>query len=76
VTDNVSSDVQRTGITLEHAEEVIPATADVRRDFLSKVLKKLGILKNERSWIPRGRRSLGTGPVSLPVQMILYNCPG
>jgi hypothetical protein len=49
VTDNVSSNAQNTAMTLEHAEEVISATAEIRRQFLSKVLKKLGILKNKTS---------------------------
>lgn len=66
VTDNVSSNLQRSGTTLEYAEEVISATAEVRRGFLSKVLKKLGILRNKKSWISRGHRPAGTVPVSLP----------
>jgi hypothetical protein len=53
VTDNVSSNAQDTDLTLERAEEVISATAGLRREFLSKILKKLGILKNETSRMPR-----------------------
>jgi hypothetical protein len=34
-------------MTLEHAEEVISATSDIRREFFSKVLKTLGILRRE-----------------------------
>ncbi|HEY7553328.1 MAG TPA: hypothetical protein VIH18_00855 [Candidatus Binatia bacterium] len=47
VTDNVSSDARNRDMTVEHAEEVISKTADIRREFLSKVLKQIGILKNE-----------------------------
>jgi hypothetical protein len=66
VVDNVSSNVQNRDATLEHAEEVISKTADVRKKFLSKVLKKIGILKNETSWLPRGSPSSETRPVSAP----------
>lgn len=52
VTDNVSSNAQNTEMTLEHAEKVISATADARREFLSKILRKLDILKNKTSWLP------------------------
>jgi hypothetical protein len=47
VTDNVSSDARNRDMTVEHAEKVISKTVDIRREFLSKVLKKIGILKNE-----------------------------
>jgi hypothetical protein len=53
VVDNVSSDAADAGMTLEHAEKVISETADVRRGFLSKVLNKMGILKNGTSSLPR-----------------------
>jgi hypothetical protein len=66
VTDNVSSNAQNTEMTLEHAEEVISATADIRRQFLSKVLKKLGILKNETSEIPNRSPSERTRELALP----------
>jgi hypothetical protein len=64
VVDNVSSNAQNRDATLEHAEEVISKTADVRKKFLSKVLKKIGVLKNETGWLPRGTSSWETRPVS------------
>jgi hypothetical protein len=66
VTDNVSSNAHDNGATLQHAEEIISETADIRREFLSKILKKIGILKNNRSWLPHRSRSPETRPVSLP----------
>jgi len=65
VTDNVSSDARNSDMTLQHAEEMISKTADIRREFLSKVLKKIGILKNETSWLPRPVRSPGARHVSV-----------
>jgi hypothetical protein len=47
VTDNVSSNAQHNDRTLERAEETIAATSDIRREFFSKVLKELGVLKKE-----------------------------
>lgn len=66
VTDNVSSNAQNNDMTLEHAEEVISATAEIRRQFLSKVLKKLDILKNETSEITNRSQSERTRGFSLP----------
>ena len=60
VTDNVSSNANDTEPTLEHAEETISATSDIRREFLSKILRKIGILKNKTSRLPRRSRSLET----------------
>jgi hypothetical protein len=57
VTDNVSSNANDTEPTLEHAEETISATSDIRREFLSKILSKIGILKNKTSWLPGRSRS-------------------
>ena len=59
VTDNVSSNANDTDVTLEHAEETISETADIRREFFSKVLKALGILKTETKRMPRQSQSLG-----------------
>lgn len=53
VTDNVSSDVHDTGLTLEHAEEIISQTAGRRREFLANVLRKIGVLKNNLERMPR-----------------------
>jgi hypothetical protein len=53
VTDNVSSNANDNDVTLEHAEETISATADIRREFFSKVLKALGVLKTETKRMPR-----------------------
>jgi hypothetical protein len=64
VTDNVSSNVQNTEMTLEHAEEVISATANIRREFFSKVLKTLGILKKETRGMPRRSQSPEIRPSS------------
>lgn len=50
LTDNVSSDAAaNAGMTLEHAEKTISKTISLRREFLSKVLTKLGILDRDRS---------------------------
>lgn len=68
VTDNVSSNAQNTDMTLEHAEQVISATADSRGQFLSKVLKKLGILKNETSELPNRSQSEGARSLSFPAR--------
>jgi hypothetical protein len=65
VTDNVSSNAQNNDMTLEHAEETISATSDIRRGFFSKVLKTLGILKKETRWMPRRSESPEKRPSSL-----------
>lgn len=46
VTDNVSTDKAATDLTLEHAEETIAQTADLRKQFLLNVLRQKGILKD------------------------------
>jgi hypothetical protein len=46
VTDNVSADKSSSDVTLKHAEEIIAQTANVRKEFLLKVLRKKGILKD------------------------------
>jgi hypothetical protein len=46
VTDNVSTDKSVIDVTLEHAEDTIEQTANLRRDFLLKVFQKTGILKD------------------------------
>jgi nucleoside phosphorylase len=66
VTDNVSSNAQNTAMTLQHAEDVIAQTADIRREFLSKVMKKIGILRNKTSGLPRRYRSPENRSVSVP----------
>lgn len=53
VTDNVSTRAEEnTDVTLEHAEEMIAKTAGARREFLSAVLGRIGVLADER----RGER--------------------
>jgi hypothetical protein len=53
VTDNVSSDAKtNVNLTLEHAEEAILKTAGVRKEFLSKILMKIGILKRDETRLP------------------------
>jgi hypothetical protein len=48
VTDNVASDTKAdVNLTLEYAEETIAKTVRVRREFLSKVLTKMGVLKRD-----------------------------
>jgi hypothetical protein len=68
VTDNVSWNAQETDLTLEHAEEVISSTADIRRQFFSKVLRKLGILKNEKSGLPNRSQTERTRALSSPAR--------
>jgi hypothetical protein len=68
VTDNVSSNTQNTDRTLKQAEQVISATADSRGQFLSKVLKKLGILTNETSELPNRSQSEGARSLSFPAR--------
>ena len=68
LTDNVSSNAQDSDMTLERAEEVISATAEIRREFFSKVLKTLGILKKETKWMPGRSASLEKRPLSLPAR--------
>jgi hypothetical protein len=46
VTDNVSSDVRDTGVTLEHAEEVISQTTGGRKEFIAEILRRIGLLRN------------------------------
>jgi len=58
VTDNVSSNANDTDLTLEHAEEIISATSEIRKEFLSKTLTKIAILKNRTSSLPRRSQSL------------------
>ena len=65
VTDNVSSKAHDNDTTLEHAEEIISATADVRRAFLYKILQKLGVLKKDASGDQRGSLSEEARPRSL-----------
>lgn len=50
LTDNVSSEAAaNSNVTLEHAEETISKTISLRREFLSNVLTRLGILDRDRS---------------------------
>jgi len=44
VTDNVFTDKSNVDVTLEQAEATIAQTADLRKEFLLKVLRKKGIL--------------------------------
>jgi hypothetical protein len=68
VTDNVSSDALRSDATLEYAEEVISKTADIRKEFLSKVLRKIGILKNKTGWRLHPSPSSESRAVRVPVR--------
>jgi len=57
VTDNVSSNAEANrNVTLEHAEEMISKTAAAREEFLSKVLTKIGILKSDKTRLPRQKQ--------------------
>jgi hypothetical protein len=47
VTDNISSDAAVMNVTLERAEDTISQATELRREFLSKVLKTIGVLKTE-----------------------------
>jgi hypothetical protein len=48
VTDNVASDTKADlNLTLEYAEDTIAKTVRVRREFLLKVLTKMGVLKRD-----------------------------
>jgi hypothetical protein len=47
VTDNVFTDKSNVDLTLEQAEATIAQTADLRKEFLLKVLRTKGILKDE-----------------------------
>jgi hypothetical protein len=47
VTDNVFTDKSNVDVTLEQAEAMIAQTADLRKEFLLKVLRTKGILKDE-----------------------------
>jgi hypothetical protein len=73
VTDNVSSNANDTDVTLEHAEETISATGDIRREFFSKVLKALGILKTETKRMPRRSQSLEIRQSSLRADEAMEN---
>jgi hypothetical protein len=46
VTDNIATDKSATDLTLEHAEETIAQTANLRKQFLLNVLRQKGILKD------------------------------
>jgi hypothetical protein len=46
VTDNVSTDKSVTDITLEHAEDTITQTTNLRKQFLLNVFRREGILKD------------------------------
>jgi len=46
VTDNVSTDKSEFDVTLEQAEQTITQTANLRKAFLSEVLRKSGLLKD------------------------------
>ena len=46
VTDNISSNPAAMDITLERAEDTISEATPLRRDFLYKILKAIGILRN------------------------------
>jgi hypothetical protein len=45
VTDNISANLVMTDMTLEGAEDTISQATELRRDFLSRVLETIGILK-------------------------------
>jgi hypothetical protein len=47
VTDNVFTDKSNVDVTLEQVEATIAQTADLRKEFLLKVLRKKGILKDD-----------------------------
>jgi homospermidine synthase len=49
VTDNISSNPAAMDITLERAEDSISEATQLRRDFLSKILKAIGVLKSTYS---------------------------
>jgi hypothetical protein len=55
VTDNVATDVSDNDVTLKAAEETIDDTAKLRQNFLLKVFRRQGILKdaNVPEAIPR-----------------------
>jgi hypothetical protein len=58
VTDDVSSVAGTNGdLTLQHAEERIVKTAGARREFLSGVLAKIGVLKHDRTRIRRQKET-------------------
>ena len=63
VTDNVSTKTSDSGPTLEDAETLIAHTAQLRRDFLLKVFRKQGVLKDSKQPEPipePERRKTGT----------------
>ena len=58
VTDNVSSNADTNAdMTLEHAEETISKTADIRREFLADILMELHILEPDEIRSPRRKPS-------------------
>ncbi|HEY5614852.1 MAG TPA: hypothetical protein VIL52_02440 [Bacteroidota bacterium] len=73
VTDNVSSNAQNNDMTLEHAEATIAATVNIRREFFSKVLKTLGILKKETRGMPRRSQSPEIRPSSFAGRSDCYS---
>ena len=63
VTDNIATDKSATELTLEHAEETIAQTANLRKQFLLNVLRQKGILKDpapQEILEENGRRRTGT----------------
>lgn len=57
VTDNVSSNANADlDLTLEHAEEAILKTADIRKEFLSKVLTSIGVVKHDTISLPERKK--------------------
>jgi hypothetical protein len=61
-TDNVSTDRSANELTLEEAEKTIADTAELRQDYLLKVFRKKGILKDSKQprAIPQLERKTGT----------------
>jgi hypothetical protein len=49
VTDNISSNAAVMDVTLERAEETISQATELRREFLSQILKTIGVLKTTHS---------------------------
>jgi hypothetical protein len=47
VTDNVSSNTTAMDVTLERAEDTISEATELRRNFLAKALKTIGVLETE-----------------------------
>jgi len=61
VTDNVFTDKPNVDVTLEQAEATIVQTADLRKEFLLKVLRKKGILKDDA--LPEVIQERGAAPI-------------